>query len=174
VVSAQGFPPQRWLGLTDAMKYLVVHTAAIKLGAESVPLALIYLGLSNAEIDDFTELHLDEKEQEAQWEVDVLEYTKCGPDIASSSNLAAKDYTPQQRQQLDDIEKVQRNNLDNSAPNGYLIQPEDIVAAERFVRERAKDNLTRQTIIDSLRLQRNRDYSREIMDIWESGEKDSE
>jgi hypothetical protein len=153
------------------MKMIILRQAAEEWG-HSMPVASIYLSLSDAEVHILCDLEQEEKERREQWEEDVAAYTACGLEIAS--DITSKDITPQQGQHLDDLEKIQKDNLAEDAPSGYDVHPEDILAAQRFVRERVKDSPTRQAMLHGLKLHTGADYSRELLCSIKLGKLDSD
>lgn len=155
------FFPTTWWNLSSTMKLVLVHQVGEEIGSETVEAqnkAMRYLKMSNDEMHDLCDLDEREYARAVQFKSDTTAYDNYLQTIP----LHVTELTPNQRQQLADIEKKQMDNMKAEALAGALVKQEDVEYAQRFVQEKAPtDTPLRRAILSALERHVGQNYIKE-------------
>jgi hypothetical protein len=155
------FFPTTWWNLSSTMKLVLIHQVGEEIGSETVEAqnkAMRYLEMSDDEMHDLCDLDEREYARAVQLEADTATYDK----YLFTIPLHVTELTPNQRQQLADIEKKQVDNMKAEAPAGALVRPEDVQYAQRLVQEQVSvDTPLRRAILSALERHIGQDYVKE-------------
>ncbi|PMD50507.1 uncharacterized protein K444DRAFT_270339 [Hyaloscypha bicolor E] len=169
----------QWTSLTDTMKLVI--WSVIQEATQASDLELTYqLDFSDqASVDMYHLLRL-EFERQGQFDADADEIAQTILAIAKIS--VSGEMTAEQRSKLDLVEQQSKRNLPSKAPEDHMVQPDDVAAAENYVRTRFADSPLRKQIIESINRHRGKEYGRAIIgailppiddDEDEDGDKDA-
>ena len=152
---------QTWDNLTDTTKLILMCEVGEHLGG-SVIHAAKFLELDSKEMHNICDLQQEEKEREKQLEFDVNMYNLY---LLNLGNIAKKDLKSAQHKHIEGLEAEQRRNLKELASSGYDVHREDILTAQRFLRDRCQnqDSAILQAVIDGLEDYIGQDYSIQIV-----------
>jgi len=169
----------QWTSLTDTMKLVI--WSEIQEATQASDLELTYqLNFSDqASIDMYHLLRLEFERQE-QFDADADEVSQTI--LAIAKIFVSREMTAEQRSKLDLVEQQSKRNLPLKAPEDHMVQPDDVAAAENYVRARFADSPLRKQIIESINRHRGKEYGRAIIrailppiddDEDEDGDKDA-
>jgi hypothetical protein len=150
----------KWTSLTDTMKLVI--WSEIQEATQASDLELTYqLNFSDqASIDMYHLLRLEFERQE-QFDADADELSQTF--LAIAKTFVSSEITAEQRSKLDHVEEQSARNLLSMAPEGHIVQPDDLAAAKNYVRAQFAYSPLRNQIIESIDRHRGKEYGRAII-----------
>jgi hypothetical protein len=151
---------EQWTSLTDTMKLVIWDE--IQQATQASDLELTYqLNFSDqASIDMYHLLRLEFERQE-QFDADADDLSQVF--LAIAKTFVSSEFTAEQRSKLDHVEQQSARNLLSMAPEGHIVQPDDLAAAKNYVRAQFADSPLRKQIIESIDRHRGKEYGRQII-----------